>query len=210
VNSNLQSSTERFVQYVAPEPGITACGAGIAVTLDGFGAFKLLASQYLQEEGIGHIGPDGELQVEYEQWYDLQAYLNAFRRISRELSETIIEQAGKAVPNRAHFPPHVNDIQSALRSIDVAYHMNHKKRGMLMYDPVNGGMMEGIGHYRYSKNPLRREITLVCDNPYPCALDRGLITAMAKRFEAQSMVRHDDGKPCRRRGGSSCTFLVTW
>ena len=54
---------------------------------------------------------------------------------------------------------------------------------------------------------------MVCDNPYPCAFDRGIIEAAAKRFAAQSFLVnavHDDSCDCRNRGGESCTYHVNW
>jgi hypothetical protein len=50
----------------------------------------------------------------------------------------------------------------------------------------------------------------VCDNPYPCAFDRGIITAMAQGFELQAKVVHDDAKPCRKQGAESCTYIASW
>ena len=36
---------------------------------------------------------------------------------------------------------------ASLASLDVAFHMNHRKRGRAMYDPTTRAMREGIGHY---------------------------------------------------------------
>ena len=198
------------MQYVFTQPDITVTAAGIAVTVEGFGAFKLLASQYLLDEGIGQQGPDGMISVKSDEWYDAQSYLNAWRRIASDVSEQIIENAGRATPARAAFPPQLRNIEVALGSLDIAYHMNHKKNGVVMYDATHGLMTEGIGHYRCVRIPGRHQVVMTCDNPYPCAYDRGLITELARRFEPKVKVTHDPRKPCRKRGGESCTYIVDW
>jgi len=55
---------------------------------------------------------------------------------------------------------------------------------------------------------------MFCQNPYPCEFDRGIITAMARRFSPggsrQVCVEHDDEAPCRKQGAESCTYHVRW
>jgi hypothetical protein len=55
-----------------------------------------------------------------------------------------------------------------------------------------------------------RRFELICENPYPCDLDRGIVEAMARRFEPAAMVFHDTKSLCRKAGGESCTFHVEW
>jgi hypothetical protein len=79
-----------------------------------------------------------------------------------------------------------------------------------MLDPKTGNMIEGIGHYAYHRVSSERKITLICNTPYPCQLDLGILTAMSKKFELGAAVSHDDRRPCRSRGGVSCTYAITW
>ena len=58
-----------------------------------------------------------------------------------------------------------------------------------------------VGSYDFqSTGP--RSAKMVCRNPYPCELDRGIIEAMATRFKPDDSlgvsVRHDDSAPCRQ------------
>jgi hypothetical protein len=115
------------------------------------------------------------------------------------LGQNTLFSIGMKIPENANFPPEIESLEKALQSIDVAYHMNHR----------NGE----IGHYRYeSVGP--KSVKMVCQNPYPCAFDRGIITAMAKRFKPKDSimvnVMHDDSAPCRVKGGASCTYNVRW
>jgi len=198
------------MQYVFVEPGITVTASGIAATVEGFGAFKLLASQYLLDEGIGRRGPDGMIILKNEEWYDAQAYLNAWKRISNEVSEQVLENAGCAVPEKADFPPQLRSLETALGSLDIAYHMNHRKNGIPMYDALTGQLMEGIGHYQYKRTSGKNEVTMTCDNPYPCVFDRGLLLTLARRFEPQARLVHVPTPLCRRHGGECCQYVIHW
>ena len=105
---------------------------------------------------------------------------------------------GSPSPKNAIFPPFVTDIDSALKSIDVAYHMNHALDGLPMFSPTpTGTMLEGIGHYGYMRVPGKKQIIAECTNPYPCPFNLGLIQAMAQRFESTATVIHDPTRPCR-------------
>jgi len=94
--------------------------------------------------------------------------------------------------------------------IDVAYHMNHAVRGEAMFSPSTGKLREGIGHYRYVHAAGKNLITLESSTPYPYEFDQGIIIAMAQRFEPTARLTHDAFKPCRKSGGGSCTYHVTW
>lgn len=54
---------------------------------------------------------------------------------------------------------------------------------------------------------------MVCENPYPCDMDLGLIEAIADRFRPPSVLRvrveHSPGK-CRKSGGKMCEYQIHW
>jgi hypothetical protein len=198
------------MQFQPFEPGIEVNGQTVNAIVDGFSSFRLAASKILLAENIGVRGPGGLVQLDPTQWYSQSAWLRAFERISSEVGEAVLFQIGQAIPRNAKFPPWVKDVESALRAIDVAYHMNHRKRGVALFNPTSGVMSEGIGHYGCERGKAERTIVSVCDNPYPCAFDRGIITAMAQGFEPKAKVVHDDTKPCRKQGAESCTYIASW
>ncbi|HWZ93311.1 MAG TPA: hypothetical protein VNW92_30835, partial [Polyangiaceae bacterium] len=117
---------------------------------------------------------------------------------------------GRGIPENAVFPEQINDIRSGIGSLDVAYHMNHRKGGAVMFNPENGQMLEGIGHYGFQPSPNENRIVCVCENPYACDFDRGIIAAMANRFEARARTVHDNEAPCRKKGAESCTYVTVW
>ncbi len=107
-------------------------------------------------------------------WYPQQSWLDAFQEISTSVGPMTLKVIGKSIPENALWPPQVDDVHKALGSVDIAYHMNHR-----------GGE---VGHYRYEKTG-ERSARVVCDNPYPCDFDAGIIEAAAKRF-APAQPRH--------------------
>lgn len=198
------------MQFKALEKGLEVNGQTVISVVNGFSTFKRAPRRALAEEGVCKLLPDGTVDVQPDRWYSLDAWLRAFERVARDGGENILFAIGMKIPESAEFPPHINSIETAIQSIDVAYHMNHRKDGKVMFDPATGVMLEGIGHYGYERAEGEKRITCVCDKPGSCGLDHGIITAMAKRFERQATVEHDPTKPCRNKGASSCTYIVRW
>ena len=79
-----------------------------------------------------------------------------------------------------------------------------------MFDPATGQKLSGIGNYGYTPVPRERRIISVCENPYPCDFDRGILTTLAAKFERASRVTHDDSAPCRKNGADSCKYIIAW
>ncbi|MFH0875027.1 MAG: hypothetical protein V1859_03755 [archaeon] len=145
-------------------------------------------------------------------WYSQQNWLNAFRNIGEKISSLALLEIGKKIPDNAQWPPQIKTIDQALSSIDVAYHLNHRLNGRIMFDPATGNMQEGIGHYGYEKTGSKTA-KMVCNNPYPCEFDRGIIQSVALKFKPEGsrpVVLHDDTKPCRKKGADSCTYNISW
>jgi predicted hydrocarbon binding protein len=197
------------MQFQPFEQGIEVNGRTVHSVVDGLGAFQNLAKRYLVPEGIG-TEASGKLELDLDGWYPHDAWLRAFARIAKDIGEETLFQIGRSIPKNAAFPPSVVDIHSAMQAIDVAYHLNHRKNRAVMFDVATGAMQEGIGHYRYEAVKDPPSILVVCHNPYPCAFDRGIITAMGQKFELTSRVSHEDEATCRAKGGSTCTYRVTW
>ncbi len=195
--------------YKTFEEGIEVNGTTILSIVDGLGAFTMLAEKHFLQVGLPH-----PRDIDESQFYSQQKWLNAFYMISKSIGTQILYQIGKKIPENAIFPPEINNIVSALQSIDVAYHMNHRNRSKdILFDvtkPPEQRMLEGIGHYKYQYDSSGNAAVIVCENPYPCDFDRGIITAMSHRFNLGASIEHDDSKPCRKNGADSCTYIVKW
>jgi hypothetical protein len=135
--------------------------------------------------------------------------LEILDRIGRAFGGAALFEIGYSVPQHATFPPHVDGVLAALRSLDAAFHMNHRRDGAVMFDPAAGTMLEGIGHYRCSElspGRARCESTSV----YRCEFDLGILSGLAGRFAPAAEVSHAPEGSCRGRGAESCTYLVSW
>lgn len=174
-----------------PFPNSETVGQAILCIVGGMEVVQSRALRILAENGITPLKPDT--------WYPLTNLLNAFRLIFEKIGPSTVRAIGRKIPENAHFPPDLDTLEKGLRSIDVAYHMNH--RGS---DPIGG--------YHYEQTD-RRSATMVCDNPYPCDLDLGLVEAICDRYRPKDSlwvrIEHDP-RSCRRRGDASCTYLITW
>lgn len=197
------------MQFIAFESGIEVNGQTVYSIVDALGSFKKLAHEILLPSGIGNMTKNG-YEIKMDEWYSQTSWLRAFEMIAKEIGEATLKRIGTKIPENAKFPPWVKDIDSAIKSIDIAYHMNHRKNGTIMFDPDTGKMLEGIGHYGYERIENENKIISKCKNPYPDSFDLGIITAMAKRFELKANIYHDDSKECRKNGGESCTYIITW
>ncbi|MFB6304504.1 MAG: hypothetical protein ABEH47_05010 [Haloferacaceae archaeon] len=150
--------------------------------------YRRVAREATAEYGIEDPDPDA--------WYPQAAELNALERIARELEPHIVDRVGEQIPDVAEWPA-VSNVEEGLRSIDDAYHRNHR-----------GG---DIGHYRFEKVDDRTgEVT--CRTPYPCPFDRGVVRAVAKKYSpVESLVFVEErGDECRREGDERCTYTVYW
>lgn len=193
-----------MAEYKSFEDNILVGGHELPV----FAWGKLGAQQY--KELLDRHGLDGS----HGAWNDLQSFLNAMKDLADTIGEMNLFLIGKAIIDGARFPP-MDSLENALNSIDIAYHMNHKKNGRLMYNPETGEMMEGIGHYQLTRyNEALREAIMICHTPYPTKLEEGLISQVLKRFKPPgslfAKVRLDSTKEAKNMGGESCTFIMNW
>jgi hypothetical protein len=147
------------------------------------------------------------------EWFNQQKWLNVFKDIYDKFGEMNLFLIGKAIIDSAQFPP-IENLEDGLRAIDVAYHMNHRLNGKIMFDVDTGKMMEGIGHYKLVEfNTDEKYAVMVCDNPYPSKFDEGIISQIARKFKPThtlERVKVDSTKESRKKGGNSCTYIINW
>ena len=179
-----------MAQFKCFENGVQVNGETVLAIVNGMGVFKTKALEILKNNGIDN--------PQSGQWYSQQDWLNAFKEIAEKLGDATLYQIGTKIPESAQFPPEIDSIEKALSAIDIAYHMNHQKGE--------------IGNYQFTLTDSNSG-KFVCNNPYPCEFDRGIIYSMSQRFKPAGSIpsiKHDDSEPCRKKGNDSCTYLVTW
>jgi hypothetical protein len=197
------------MQFEVFEPDIEVNGATVYSIVAGLGYFTNLSRRYLSRVHIGKV-INKELHIDKAAWYSQAAWLEAFKHISEQVGDRVLFNIGLSIPSHAPFPPWVVDIDSAVRAVDAAYHLNHRKKGVPLLNAKTGAMSEGIGHYGYRRTGGEQRIISVSNNPYPCAFDHGILTAMARAFEPNAVVAHDDAEACRSKGADTCTYIITW
>lgn len=198
-----QSGEANVNEAKATYEQVDASGDSILSVIVGMGAFESTARRFLREGGVPEVKP-GE-------WYPMSGWLAAFEEIAKKIGPRTLYYIGTKIPETAQLPPGIDDVPSALRAIDVGYHLNHRRDDRPMFDLATGQMAEGIGHYSLLSVDAA-SAHLRCDNPYPCDFDHGIIHGFATRFAPEPFlvrVTHT-GKACRKNGDGACEYRVEW
>ena len=180
-------------QYQAISASVEVWGASILGCIDGLakaGLPRAEAMDLFAKAGVSNIQPEG--------WYPQQAYLDMLKAIETRYGEEALRAMACQVPDTSKFPPGIETLEQALQCLDIAYQLNHR-----------GGP---IGHYACVPMGYHA-LELVCENPYGCAFDLGILDALVQAFRppgGRCAIIHREGSPCRRRGGESCTYQITW
>ena len=179
-----------MAQFEAFAPEVEVNGETVLTIVKAFPEFmQIYAIKILSENGIHNPRAD--------KWYSQQAWLKAFKQISERYGAHTLYRIGKAIPENAQFPTEIDSIEKALASIDIAYNMNHR----------NGD----IGFYKVvSHDSTERKIVMHCKNPYPCDFDKGIITAMARKFNPDATVELDTHKPSRKDGANDSWYIISY
>lgn len=179
-----------MAQFKALAPGVEVHGPAILSLINGMGAFKDMFEKILADNGI--------IDPKEGSWYLQQNWLDSFRMIAQRTGPATLKKIGANVPANISWPAQVNTIEKALASLDDAYYRNHR-----------GGE---IGHYLFKKiNECTARI--ICNNPYPCDFDKGLIEATALKFAAAGeypICIHETPQVCRKTDSATCSYLVSW
>lgn len=188
-----QGSGAAMAQYLAFDPAVEVWGASMLGCITGLEKAGLPAGEamgLLRQGGIPEVRPEG--------WYPQQPYLDMIGAIEQRHGEGALRAMARQVPDTSKFPPGISTLEQALQTLDLAYQMNHR-----------GG---AIGHYACL--PLGpRDLELICENPYGCAFDLGILDAVVAHFGAPNthpVVTHQPGTGCRRTGCEGCTYRITW
>jgi hypothetical protein len=170
---------------------IEVTGGSLKSLVDAMEFLKLKARQILKARGIDPFDPT--------QWYPLPAVVGCYQDILAQVGPSTLRSVGRHVPKNAVFPPHIDTFESALHSLDQAYRMNHRGSG-------------DIGGYHFHPGGPRTA-RMVCDNPYPCEFDQGIIEALYDRFQPKGSILfriEHDASGCREKGARACTYQLRW
>lgn len=197
------------MEWHIEDPSVQSSGACLQSMVDAFGAFKTAVSRLLVESGVGVLGKDGIVKIDPAAWYPIRIELDTLRRMRDRVGENAIFEVGARIPANIALPPAIVDVPSALGVLDIAYHMNHGRNGVALFDPATGAIGEGIGHFE-ARRTGERDMVVTAPGPFPCALSRGIVTGLAQRFEPRASVRLDTTRPSLSTGAAASTYLVRW
>lgn len=140
-----------------------------------------------------------ESQLKEGEWINEQVWLDGLKHIDESLGRGTLFNIGKQIPSLMNITSDFSDFESAVETINKAYHQVHR-----------GGE---IGDYQIVDRSDYK-ISIVCDTPYPSDFDRGIITAMARIVTPEDTlivrVMHDDNAECKHKSAESCTYNLTW
>ncbi len=188
--------------------GVEVSGETILGFIDAMGAFKPTALNYLKEYSIS--------DPQAEEWYPLEPLISLFNKIADEGGRNTVKIIGATIINNRIWPDGIKTLGDALRSIDVAYHMNHRRGGICLFDYKDNKIIEGAIGHTYVIPPKKNETKAlyICSSFYPCDFDFGMASAFARKFKPKgsnryARVKHATGD-CRRNGHDSCTYEIIW
>jgi hypothetical protein len=194
---------------LGPFPGIEIHAYGLTVLSKSFEVFPTVARTYALKHGAAREDERGRI-VAAGDWIPLDIWAEMLARITVEVGPNVLFRCGMQMVEHPNLPPLVRDLEGALRAIDIAFHRSHRKAGRVMYDLATREMLEGIGHYAVAGAAADRRFLVTCDTPYPCVIDFGVVTEIARKFEPRAVVAHDEIIGCREKGAKRCAYVVTW
>jgi hypothetical protein len=152
----------------------------------------------IQSRAERMLTANGISPLSEERWYPIEGVLKTFEDIQRQIGPNTVRTIGRKCMSLAEMPV-FHSLEEALRGLGTAYMMNHRGD-------------TNIGGYHYSQVGTRRG-RMMCDNPYPCEFDEGLIDALIERFRPPDafVIRFEhDPSTCRSRGDKHCTYTIAW
>jgi hypothetical protein len=152
---------------------------------------------YAQNNMLKILREQGLTDPDPEAWYSINIMIAFYKKIAKNFGPNTIFDLGKSIPENAEFPPAVDSIEKGLNLIDVAYNMNHRNGYLGFYKMVRHNLEE-------------KKIVMQCYNPYPCDFDRGLLTAMARKFKSGVRVAVDEDRPSKKKGGNESWYIITY
>lgn len=167
-------------------------GAVLKAYLSAFGPYHRRGEQVLCK----YFGVK-EIKGDPDSLYALAQFLKALDEFQKQFGQEFMKKVGEGIFANAVFPPGIDSVDKAMASINQAYYINHKTK------PGE------IGGYHWQKLSENKGV-MMCDNPYPCKFDQGILEVIARTFSPNAKVRHDDEKGCRNKNGLACSYVIEW
>ena len=149
-----------------------------------------------------------------KEWYSQANFLNAFYEVYHRIGEMNLFLIGSSITKFSIFPP-MSNLKEALQSLDIAYHMNHRINGQILYNKNTGETIDGIGNYTlldFQEEECKAIIQST--SPYPNKFDEGIIHQLVENFKPNKQRSHfvkiDSKSYPKNSGQNSCTYIIEW
>jgi hypothetical protein len=178
------------------------------------GIKEVLENSTYRSKGIS-LKPFNLDTAKPNQWYPLKNLVDFFTYIEESNNSVILQKIGAEVANKALWPDTVQTIRAALESVNLAYHMNHRRNGLELFDYKKGVVIEGyIGHNILEVDDKKETVKYICGSFYPSDFDLGMAKQVVKIFGKNAIaalsVKRDASKPSRKKGDTTCTFNLNY
>lgn len=178
--------------FQALSPNVEVLGSSV------LGVCKAMVQAGMPEEELASLLEShiGAVPVS-DQWYPQSGYLALLREVAQVKGADWLRRPGRMVPQTSKFPPEIRTLDRALRTLDVAYHMNH--RG----GPIGGYLYEATGPHAGRVH---------CDSPYGCDFDLGILQGLASLCQPETpvLITHLLDPGCRTQGDAKCVYQLDW
>lgn len=146
---------------------------------------------FVQRNLIAILEQQGILKATFddEKWYVFDQFHSFYQTVKEQYGKHTLFDMGKTIPEVAKFPPNLTTLHEALATLNTAYRMNHQE-GYL-------GFYHLICH-----DPAQKICIMQCYNPYDYHFDKGLLTALGRKFASGVRVESTKGKPTGEEDGS--------
>ena len=166
-------------------------------------SFALAFPEEIRDFGLEILNKHGVKDPEPNRFYLAQPFLDAMLEVGQRLGRNWMTRLGERVSMSVALPPEWDTLETALSGMSSAYHLKYR-----------GGEIGDWSYVRMGTNGGLTRCKMISSNHYCCAFDRGVLEGFAQRFRPTGvtdvLVRHDDSQPCRKDGGESCTYIITW
>lgn len=161
-------------------------GQTVRSVVEGVGQF----STTYKDRALDILDDHGLPEPEEDEWYSWGAYIDAFEELADTVGPKTVTKIGSEIPDLVDWPPHIDSVEGALAALDEQYQQTH--RG------------DEIGYYEFEKSGDGGVVE--SKNPYPAALDEGLLKATAEKFsDDDAFVRVE-----QTSDGEVTTFQISW
>lgn len=183
-----------MAQFVAKDPNAKVKSSFLSNIINVMEIGKEFRKEILINNGVD-LGND----TEEGNWINLQKTLNIYKDINDKIGEKTLFMIGSQSMENKSLP--FTDLKEALSGLDNVYQNLH--------------VGTSLGGWKLmSFDEIEQKAVIFSDNPYPSALERGMLMSLLRRLRPSTSTRYnvflDLSKETRMDGGDSCTYILTW